>query len=405
MRVLVTTIPGLGHFHPMVPLARALVAAGHEVRVAGPESFSPFVSAARLEPVTAGPDWLESEADTFYPGFTQGSTTSQFAAFAEMPKRGLVADVVALAEAWGPDVVLHDHLEFSGWIGAELLGIPNVPFAMTVRALDEVMLSMMIPEQVGDLLAHFGLPGLDQARPDRWLYLDSIPPSFCGMFFPPGETVHSIRYCTDDRTGQETLPAWIEDLGDRPLVYVTLGTIFNRAPGTLAKLVEGAAGHDVDVVVTTGRNLDPMSLGPLPDNVRAERYVPQADLIPRCDAVVCHGGFNTVFGALAEGVPVVVVPLSADQPLNAFLCQSTGLGVSCTTEQPEGSMFPLARPDALVPSEISKALEKILHDASYANAARQMQQEIAAQPGVEHGVALMEQLVATGEPVTNSPPP
>lgn len=383
----------------MVPLARALVAAGHEVRVACSAGFSRFVSSAGLQPVIAGPDWVESDIDSFYPGFTSGTGGSQLEAFAEIPKRGLADDLVRHATTWRPDVVVHDHTELGGWIAAERLGVPSVPFAMTVRVLEAPMLGLTIADQAGDLLRHFGLPELDDARPDRWLYLDSIPPSFCGAFFPPGETVHSLRYTTDDRTGEERVPGWFDAFGARPVVYVTLGTIFNRLPGALAKLVAGAAALDVEVVVTTGRNLDPDSLGSLPINVRAERYLPQAELIPRCDAVVCHGGFNTVFGALSEGRPLVVVPFSADQPLNAFLCQNNGLGVSCTTEQPEGSMFPLATPGALAADDVSSALSKVLSDSSYAAAARTMQSEIAAQPGVERGVELLEQLVATGQPV------
>ena len=385
----------------MVPLARAFDAAGHDVRVACSESFSRYVTGAGLQPVTAGPDWLEERAEDFIPGF-MSSVDAQLAAFAEVPKRGLVADLLELSAHWKPDVVIHDHTELGGWIAAELLGVPSAPFAMTVRILDEPMLDLTIADRVADLLGHFGLPDLNDARPDRWLYLDSIPPSFCSAFFPAGETVHSLRYSTDDRTGGECLPAWFEELGERPIVYVTLGTVFNRLPGALAKLARGASAVDVDVVVTTGRNLDPDSLGSLPTNVRLERYLPQADLIPECDAVVCHGGFNTVFAALAAARPVVVVPFSADQPLNAFLCSSNGLGVSCTTEQREGSMFPLATADALAAEDISAALHRILSEPSYAAAARQMQTEIAAQPGVEHGVELVEQLVATGTPVTKS---
>jgi len=387
----------------MVPLARALSAAGHDVRVACSERFARYVAGAGLSPVVAGPDWVEEEAEEIYPGFMKDSN-AQLTAFAEIPKLGLVRDLVELAVEWKPDVVIHDHTEFGGWILGELLGVPSVPFAMTVRILDKPMLDLTIAARVEDLLRHFGLPELDEVRPDRWLYLDSIPPSFCSAFFPAGQTVHSLRYSTDDRTGGESLPQWFAQLGERPIVYVTLGTIFNRLPGALAKLARGASMLDVDVVVTTGRNLDPDALGPVPSNVRVARYLPQADLIPECDAVVCHGGFNTVFAALAAGRPVVVVPFSADQPLNAFLCNSNGLGASCTTEQPEGSMFPLATPDALAAQDISAALDRILSDASYTAAAGRMKDEIAAQPGVEHGVELVEQLVSTGAPVRNSSP-
>ena len=383
----------------MVPLARALATAGHEVKVASSARFGPAIAGAGLEPVAAGPDWIEEEAEDFYPGFMSG-VNAQVAAFGEIPKRGLGDDLVALGRSWKPDVIVHDHTELGGWIAGELLDVPHVPFAMTVRILDPDMLRGIYGDDGPGLLAHFGLPpDPELTRPTRWLYLDTIPPSFCALFLKPGPTVHSLRYASEDRTGSEKLPPWVIDREDRPLVYVTLGTIFNRLPGALAKLVHGAAALDVDVLVTTGRNFDPESLSPLPSNVRAERYVPQGALMPHCSAVVCHGGFNSVFASLAAGRPVVIVPFSADQPLNGLLCHSNGLGVSCTTETPEGSMFPLARPEALKTDQITDALSKVLRDSSFATAAGRMQQEIADQPGAEEGVALLEKLVATGQPV------
>jgi MGT family glycosyltransferase len=394
VRVLVSVVPGLGHLHPMVPLCRALVDAGHEVRVAVPRRFAPVVERAGLRADVVRPDWLEEEAEAFHPAFARG-VSEQMRAFARAPREGLVEDLVGLGGAWGTDVVLHDHTEFGGWVAAELLGVPNVPYAMTARVLDPAMLGRIAAEPVHELLAHAGLPpDPDLVRPSRWLYLDSIPPSFAGAVFPPGPSVRPVRYCTEDRSGDEVLPTWVDDLGGRPLVYVTLGTVFNRTPGLLRTLVAGAASLDVDVVVTTGRTVDPASLGPLPCNVRAERYVPQVELLPRCDVVVCHGGFNTVFGALGLGRPVVLVPLSADQPFNAYLCQANGLGVSCTSGVPEGELLPAASPDAVTPEQVAAAVGEVLRAPSYRAAAGRVRDEIQAQPPVEHGVRLLEELVA-----------
>lgn len=394
MRVLISVLPGLGHFHPMVPLCRALVDAGHEVVVAVPSRFVPVVERTRLPAQAVGPNWLEEDADALFPGFTAGDGRAQMSAFAELPTLGLVEDLVRLARSFRPDLVLHDHVELSGWLAAELVGIPNVPFAMTARALDPAMLGLIAGDRIAELLAHFGLPpDPDLVRPSRWLYLDSIPPSFASAVFPPGPTVQPLRYSTEDRSGDEQLPAWFAPLGERRLVHVTLGSVFNRTEGLMQTLVAGAAQLDVDVVVTTGRNVDPASLGRLPEHVRAARYIPQSELLPRCDAVVCHGGFNTVFAALSVGVPVVVVPLSADQPLNAYLCASSGLGRSCTTELPEGAFFPVARPQDVTPEQVTDALSSVLLEDSYRQAASRMQREIALQPPVERGVELMEQLV------------
>lgn len=302
---------------------------------------------------------------------------------------------MGLTTAFGADLVLHDHFDFSGWLAAELVGVPNVPFAMTVRVLDPAMLGMLVSDRIAELLGHFGLPpDPELLRPTRWLYLDSIPPSFASAIFPPGPTVQPLRYSTEDRSGDERAPEWLTERGERQLVYVTLGSVFNQSEGLMRTLISGAAELDVDVVVTTGRNVDPATLGILPANVRAARYIPQTQLLPACAAVACHGGFNTVYGALSVGTPVVVVPLSADQPLNAYLCDSAGLGRSCTTTLPEGSLFPVARPQELSPQQVTSALSSVLLESSYREAAARVQSEIARQPPVELGVERMERLVA-----------
>jgi UDP:flavonoid glycosyltransferase YjiC (YdhE family) len=86
--------------------------------------------------------------------------------------------------------------------------------------------------------------------------------------------------------------------GGRPLVYVTLGTIFNTESGDLlARILAGARELPVDVVATVGRSLDPAELGPQPANVRVERFAPQAELLPRCAVAVTHAGSGSVAGA------------------------------------------------------------------------------------------------------------
>jgi UDP:flavonoid glycosyltransferase YjiC (YdhE family) len=359
-----------------------------------PRRFAGAVERVGLHAEVVRPDWLEQEAEQFHPEFMRGME-EQLRAFMRAPREGLVEDLVALGRGWGADVVLHDHTEFGGWIAAELLGIPNVPFAMTARTLDPSMLGFLAGAAVHELLEDFGLPpDPDLVRASRWLYLDSIPPSFAGAVFAPPATVRPVRYATEDRSGDESVPAWLDELGDRPLVYVTLGTVFNRTPGLLRTMVDGAAALDVDVVVTTGRNVDPASLGSLPDNVHADRYIPQGGLLHRCDVVVCHGGFNTVFGSLGVGRPVVLVPVSADQPFNAYLCQTSGLGVACTTGVPEGGMFPTAEPGQLTSQQVSDAVQEVLDEPAYRAAAGRIRTEMQSQPPVEHGVGLIERLVA-----------
>jgi MGT family glycosyltransferase len=132
--------------------------------------------------------------------------------------------------------------------------------------------------------------------------------------------------------------------------------------------------------VAIGRNNDPDRFGPMPSNVRIERYIPQTLLFSRCDLIICHAGSGTVMAALSHGLPLVLVPIGADQPENARRCAALGLAL-------------LANEDTLTPSIARATVFEALDDPSYRSKARDLQAEIEALPGPEQAVTLLEQLV------------
>ena len=402
VRVLTTTTPSKSSVQSIFPLCRALRDAGHEVLVAMAPNYTGWVRQAGLDAVGAGREWDHAECDDVVPGWTAKPPRAYMATTAEVAGWGVVDDALRLTESWRPDVVLHVHHDLAGWIVAERLGVPNVPFAMTLRWLDPGLLRMFAAPQVERLLEQYGLPpDPDLTRPARWLYLDTSPRALTGGFFTEPPNVHHIRYTSDDSEGGAALPAWIDDLGDRPLVYVTMGTIFNRVGNgrLLRTLTQGAAQLDVEVLVTPSSNFPVADLGELPPNVHVEGYVPHSSLIPRCDALVCHASSSNVFGALAEGVPLVLAPVSSDQPASAFLCDQKGFAVSCATKPVEGEVFPTTDIDALTPERVAEALDTVLTTPSYREAVQGAAESIRNDPPVGHAVALIERLVATGEPV------
>jgi UDP:flavonoid glycosyltransferase YjiC (YdhE family) len=110
------------------------------------------------------------------------------------------------------------------------------------------------------------------------------------------------------------------------LVLVTLGTIFNTESGDLFERV--LAGLEGDVVVATGDTRDPAGLGRQPPRVRLERRVDLGAILPRTSVVVCHAGSGTLLAALAHGVPLVCLPIGADQPGNARRAVELGTAIA-----------------------------------------------------------------------------
>jgi MGT family glycosyltransferase len=165
-----------------------------------------------------------------------------------------------------------------------------------------------------------------------------------------------------------------------PTVYATLGTVFNLESGDLfERLLEGLGDLEANVIATVGRQIDPADLGEVPANVHIERYLPQARVLPYCDAVVSHGGSGSVLGALAHGLPMVLLPMGADQPLNAARCEE--LGIARAIDAPEATA-----------AAIGEATESVLTDPGYRLRATRFADELAALPGPEEAVALLSRL-------------
>src|SRR5205823_2473797 len=93
--------------------------------------------------------------------------------------------------------------------------------------------------------------------------------------------------------------------------------------------------------------------GPQPAHVRVERYVPQSLLFPACDLVVTHGGYNTIMAALTHGLPLVLVPISADQPFQAQRCAEIGVGRVVPSRELTAEALRVAVPVTVPPSVIS----------------------------------------------------
>ena len=134
-------------------------------------------------------------------------------------------------------------------------------------------------------------------------------------------------------------------------------------------------------LLTVGRELDLDALGPAPDNVRVERWVPQQDVLGHAAAAVVHGGSGSTLGAVAAGVPLVVVPLFADQPHNARRVAEVGAGLA--VEPNRGEL------DAVV-APLRDAIQAVLSEPSYRHTARALADELRAAPPVDDAVPLFE---------------
>ncbi|MGZ8594568.1 MAG: glycosyltransferase [Actinomycetota bacterium] len=300
MRFLLGFAGGIGHFLPLAPIARAAQAAGHTVAVAGRPQHAAAVEALGLDVFSIGEDADVSGSRTpLRPLNPRLEDRVLREGFARRIARERATALVPLAEAWRPDVIVCDETDFGAMIAAEHLGIPHAN--VLVLAAGSFARRSVIEGPLRELRATHGLPpDPELGMLDRDLVLSPFPSSFRDPVLPLPSSGHPIRpTAADPGTGG---PTWLDDMPPRPLVYVTLGTVFNPESGDLfERVLAGLGGLSVSVVVTVGPGLEPSAIRRVPPNVRVERFVPQAALLSRCDLVVCHGGSGSVTGALAHG--------------------------------------------------------------------------------------------------------
>jgi UDP:flavonoid glycosyltransferase YjiC (YdhE family) len=379
MRILFTSSPGLGHIHPMVPLAVALAGRGHEVRWAVAPEAQPWVEAAGFATFPAGigvgprqAEFARRHPEVLALPPAQRPERMFPAIFGEIAAPPMLDDLRSVMERWAPSLVVHDAAELAGPVAAAVAGVPNV--AHSFGALLPAPRVAAAAEAIAGLWQSAGLEPRPYAGCYDHLYLDIYPPSMR----PGGDGhVHRIQALRPVPLPEgEAPPAPAR----RPLVYLTFGTVFNEVGEAFRNAVEGVARLDVDVLVTVGPAADPGALGPVPANVRVEQYVPQTSVLPACAAVVSHAGSGTFLATLGFGIPQLCLPQAADQFINA--AQGAASGAALTLLPGDASA------DA-----VQAATARLLGDPAIVAAARRVQAEIAAMPSPDDVAGALESLV------------
>lgn len=287
MRVLFASLASVGHTYPLIPLAIAAREAGHEVHFAAGEAVHAPLAANGLRPFRPG--------DAFYEAYAED----------------LVPELARLR----PDLVVHEWGMPGAAVAAQRAGIPGIWHGFGRFFADGIGLELPTrnAEAVGRPHVDIWPPSLQDATflaTERRIELRPV------AFSPPAPLPPEVRHRTS-----------------RPLIYLSLGTAFGT-PELLRTAIDGLARLDAQVVVAAGR-VPPEELGDLPDRVTVHRWVPQAELLPLVDAVVHHGGSGTTLGALAAGVPQLLIPQGATQFGEAEALSAAGVALRLLPDEVE----------------------------------------------------------------------
>ncbi len=363
MKIGFVSMPLSGHLNPMTALARKLRSRGNEVVFFGVPDVEPFARAAGLDFVPYGEaEYPVGSIDKVYSsvatmrGFevvrhscmdlNPDLTRVAFEYLAEkLTTTGVEALVIDTVHFFIELVPLSMsipymhiwnvlHLDFSGATPPSLFNgsLDTSPEglnrnAVNLHKLGEILgpmadIARSYAEKVG-LKINWNDPA---ATLSKLAVITQTPKEFDFPGIPWPAQFHYAGPFHDDRGRRRVLFPW-EQLADKPLIYASLGTLVNGLDDVYKLILKAVEPlEDVQVVLSVGKNICPGNLGPIPSNTIVVRSAPQIELLQRAALCITHAGLNTALESLAQGVPMLAIPIGYDQPGVAARIAHHGVG-------------------------------------------------------------------------------
>ncbi len=381
MRVVLTTSALEGHFYPMVPLAWALRAAGHEVLVSAPANFTDAIAGTGLHAAGYAPRvlfddfMLRDRAGNALQPPTNPRERKESGGRAWGRLAAMTLDgTLELFEAWRPDLVISEPNEFSGSLAATRYGIPWVQHGWGIMGMPDFLPACQ--DELAPELARLGQTQLSTAD----LCVDTCPPGLRGENAFDGIPMRYVPY-----NGPAVAPDWVSQSRPGRRILVTLGGVLPRHGrrdfrGMLRDWTLALPALDAEVVVAVADDLT-QQWTPLPPGVRTAGWLPLHLTLPGCDLVVHHGGVGTTLTTVLAGLPQLICPQLVDQFHNAARVCTAGAGLSL-------------QPEELNTPAVVAACAELLGDGRFGKSAELLAEENAARPTPAQVVPVLEHLAA-----------
>ncbi len=373
------TAPGYGLTMPVIPLVWAAAAAGHDVRLATTGSMGPVAASAGVQvaDVVPGRDlWADMVAGAGRG--TGGPPASPFRMFTETMTPG----TIEATEEFGADLLVYTTDHEAGQLAAAALELPGLEvgnrISWSTRDADQQARTGSIGagEDVRRQL------GVRADGPGLIARIDPRAPSMGGISTDEpdrrdGVPWWSMRYVPFN--GGAVIEPWVRAEPSRPRIVITLGTVVPTVAGSdvVSVLLHALVNLDVEVVLALG-HADVSGLGELPANVRTVGFLPLSAILPTTTLIIHHGGSGTTAAPLNYGVPQLVLPSFADNPMSAKRVADRGVGLSHD-------------PTTIDPPTARRLIERLLDEPGFSTAAAEVRAEIARQPSPARIVARVEE--------------
>lgn len=390
MRIMWFCIPAHGHTNPTIEVVRELTRRGHEIRYYSFEEFREKIEAAAAHYVACDAYLGELDAKSEKRMRKVSATEMSVRSF-EITAR-MDAMLSQEIETWRPDGIVADSACFWGKLTAWKYGLPMVCSTTTFafnRESAKYMKSSFA--EIADIF--LGMPRVNRAmqalRPLGYAVknpLDIIQNRndtdtvvyTSARFQPCAESFDQAHYRFVGPSVKDT-PIKRQE-GQRPFVYVSLGTVINDRPDFYRHCIEAFRGEGMELLISCGRAFDLKNLGPLPENVQVLNYVNQMEILARADLFITHCGMNSASEGLYMAVPELLFPLTGEQRAVARRVVETGAGRLLSDKE-------AANPEAL-----RAAIKSVLADKALCSAAAEMRKDFLACGGAKAAADFIEEV-------------
>lgn len=407
----VLSYKGTGHLNPLIALSRRLVARGHRVTFILDSEMEHVIRQHELGfmPISSVSTARESKPDGNQQRPSAGVAALQYRVRRVIDDMDTyLRNAPAVLRRVGVDALIIDEIALAGPTLAELLRLPyflistSVPHHFGWHAASRIaprgsflariqksLLEISILKMRGPVrryLDRFRIQaGLQSIRTIRkthpeLAHITQLPQCLDYPRLGLPRNFHYTGPFVDEDARVSVKFPW-ERLDGRRLVYASLGTTLKGDPKTFRLIAEACAGLNVQLVISLGDRRDPAMLCDLPGDPIVVRNAPQLELLKRAELVITHAGPNTAFEALMHGRPMIAIPKTFDQPAIASRLEWLGAAEVLSRK-------------ALTATKIRAALDKVLSDDHYRDAAVRLQAAIGVTRGLESATRIIEESMA-----------